>query len=120
MKAPLDPKRIEEARALRKSGLSYVQIGKRLGCSDNCVRKYCTGVQINVPNAPSCPKCGQILPAGERFCYMCGTQILTEREKIIRNLENLRSIAMLIPETSRDSALAAVNGAVNYLKNLED
>lgn len=120
MRAPLDKKKVAEAREMRKAGLSYVQIASRLGVSANCVHKYCVDVQVDVPNAPHCPKCGQVLPVGAKFCYMCGIRIFTDREKIILDLERMRNFAMLIPETSRDFAMEVINKAVAYLKRLED
>ena len=113
---------IAEARRLRATGMPYLAIAKTLGTSDNGIRRYCEDVLINqMPPMPlSCPDCGQALPKEARFCYMCGTKILTEREKIVRDLEHLRNIVMFIPETRRDSTLQTINGAVKYLKNLED
>lgn len=113
---------IAEARKLRAAGMPYVQIAKRLGTSDNGIRMYCLDVKPNVvpQDGKCCPDCGQALPKEARFCYMCGARILTEREKIVQELEHMRNIIMFVPENRRDSVMDAVNHAIKYLKSLED
>jgi transcriptional regulator len=113
---------IAEARKLRASGMSYVKIAKKLGTSDNGIRLYCQDVKPTVAPLDNklCPECGEALPQKARFCFMCGTRILTEREKIVQELDHMRNIIMFIPENRRDSVMDAVNHAIKYLKSLED
>lgn len=124
MRKPLSDDKIAKARELRASGMSYVQIGKEVGASDVCVRTYCMDIDVDtkrkMPEAVCCPSCEQKLPRKARFCYMCGTKILTEKEKVIQNLEKVRNLVVFLPETRRDSTLEAINNAVKYLKSLED
>ena len=112
---------IAEARKLRAAGVNYREIARRLGTSDNGIRTYCVDIKPNVvpQDVKHCPECGEALPQKAHFCFMCGTRILSEREKVVQNLCNLRKIAMLIPETSRDKAMSAVNDAIQYLEKLE-
>ena len=121
MRARLSDETVAKARELRATGMSYTQIARELGTSDNGIRKYC--MDVCVPAFPlgevHCPDCGELLPPQAKYCYMCGTRIYTEKEKLIRSLERMRGIVMLLPETSRDTTLTTINNTIKYLESLE-
>lgn len=82
-------------------------------------------VLIFTPNISNPPKSyaqsvGRFSPPQAKFCFACGTKILTQRETVIEQLSATRSSSTLLPERARDAFLAAVNGAIRYLEGLPD
>lgn len=59
-------------------------------------------------------------PPQAHFCFICGTKILTEREKVIEQLSSIRGSFALVPENARDRFMNAVNTAIRYLEGLDE
>ena len=117
-KAHLTPAEKAEIIRLRAAGVPFSKIGKQLNRSPNACSDYYSKYQQSAEKL--CPKCGQILPPQAKFCFACGTKILTQRETVIEQLSATRSSSTLLPERARDAFLAAVNGAIRYLEGLTD
>ena len=117
-KAHLTPEEKAEIIRLHAAGMPFREIGQRLNRSYNACFNFYSRYQQSAEKL--CPKCGQVLPSQAKFCFACGTRILTQRETVIEQLSNARSSSTLLPERARDAFLAAVNGAIRYLEGLPD
>lgn len=110
------PDRIAEFKALRDAGYSIRAISEKTSFSYSTVSKYLRQTAAD----KKCPKRGQALPPQARFCFACGSKILTQRESVIEQLSDIRGAFTLVPSNARDSFIAAINGAISYLEGLPD
>ena len=116
----LSPHEIEEIRGLHRAGFSNREIAEKTGRSLGSINNYVKAQGSDKSPEKKCPKCGQLLPHQARFCFICGTKILTQRESVIEQLSHTRDSFALIPSNARDAFIAAVNGAISYLEGLPD
>ena len=110
------PNKIAEFNTLRDAGYSIRAIARETNFSCPTVSKYLRQTAAD----KKCPKCGQALPPQARFCFACGSKILTRRESVIEQLSDIRNAFALLPSNARDSFIAAINGAISYLEGLPD
>lgn len=121
----LDKATIQNVLDLRKQGLSYLKIGRMLGYSDVTIRKYCLlheqeeNNKVDVPPHSVCPECGEKLPTRAKFCYMCGTRILSPAELLLKDLYHMRSRANDAVELDREKLVAALDGAISFIEEKE-
>lgn len=115
----LEPEKIDEIRRLRAAGMSYASIGREVGVSDVTAARYSGDVEINtsayVESGVCCEKCGEPLPKRAKFCFMCGTKIMSEGEKLALRVSTLRRIYSMLPEGMRDETISVLNDVVAYL-----
>lgn len=116
MSKSLSEHEINEIIGLHQSGFSNAEIQEKTGRSDFVIRKYIR----QKTEIKKCPKCGQVCPPQAHFCFICGTKILTEREKVIEQLSSIRGSFALVPENARDRFMNAVNTAIRYLEGLDE
>ena len=66
-------------------------------------------------NIPVCPKCGNALPAGSKFCNLCGAKILTEKEQVAENLK--KAAGLCAGCINADEIRQAIFAAVKFLED---
>jgi hypothetical protein len=118
----LDKATIQNAIDLRKQGMSYLKIARALGCSDVTIRKYCLeyeqaeAVKTAAPVTNTCHTCGEVLPVRAKFCYMCGTRILSDAERLLNDLHHMRKRAADALELDREKLVSALDKAIAYIE----
>lgn len=66
-----------------------------------------------------CKYCGsKINPIQAVYCCQCGKMILTDKEKIIKELQELTKHFIIIGHTNRDKYIADINKIIKDVKNL--
>lgn len=81
--------------AQRQNRIAYVPKQERTNVCDRCKRT------VSVP--------------GARFCPYCGSDIRTEAMKVQDSLSSLLSITNLIPDSTRDTFVKTIRGAIRLL-----
>lgn len=123
---PLPTEKVEEIRRLRAEGMSYAAIGRTVGVSDVTAARYCGGIEKKKREQPEpeptikCPACGEELPQRAKFCFMCGTKIMTKREKLALRVSTIRSVYDLLPDDRRDEFMSVMNDVLAFLDNKEE
>jgi transposase-like protein len=67
------------------------------------------GAKPRRPRKSVCSKCGA--PSATRdsqFCHICGNELLTEKQKILRLIDKLAEPVNLLPEASRNSFVSDI------------
>lgn len=88
--------------------LSRREIANKWGCCVSSVHKV-----VN-QNTPLCSKCGNVAPAGSKFCNICGTHILTKKERVAENLK--KAAGLCAGCINADEIRQAIFDAVNFLE----
>lgn len=97
---------------MRDAGYTYRQIQSEVGCSSATIYK----ILKEREGQKVCPKCGEILPHNAKFCFVCGTKILTKREWAAEDLAHIADLYKFLPETARDEFIRAIRAAISMLK----
>lgn len=120
----ITPEKAEQIKILRKTGMSRSDIAKELGVSPMSVTRYSRDVEDSTPELVEtgvrCEQCGEPLPKRARFCFICGTKIMSEREKLALRVSTLRRIYSVLPEAMRDEAVSVLNDVLAYLDKEEN
>lgn len=66
-------------------------------------------------NIPVCPKCGNSLPVRSKFCNLCGTKVLTEKEQVAENLK--KAAGLCAGCINADEIRQAIFAAVKFLED---
>lgn len=94
---------------IAENKLEKIQIAAKWGISPQSVHA------IKRKNIPVCPKCGNALPAGSKFCNLCGAKILTEREQVAENLK--KAAGLCAGSINADEIRQAIFAAVKFLED---
>lgn len=97
---------------MRDAGYTYRQIQSEVGCSSATIYK----ILKEREGQKVCPKCGEILPPNAKFCFLCGTKILTAGEQICEHLHKILDHYKFIPETARDNFIHTIRAAIAYIQ----
>lgn len=97
---------------MRDAGYTYRQIQSEVGCSSATIYK----ILKEREGQKVCPKCGEILPPNAKYCFVCGTKILTQREQVAEDLAHIADLYKFLPETARDEFIRAIRAAISMLK----
>lgn len=95
-------------------GRSSVEIAEEVGCHPTHIPKIWSDHQKKT--AKSCPKCACVSPNHANFCYHCGTELLTEKDKILRKVESLRSYIVHLPENRAKEFDTLTKEVLDYIK----
>ena len=92
------------------------EIADACGCSinyvDACVKEF--------REKRKCPKCGE--PAskiGAMYCSMCGTPLISEKEKVMNGLERDLSTFVTYRLDIPKEDILAINAAIQYIEDAE-
>lgn len=96
-------------RDIADDRMTIRQIADKWGVSSQTVQK------IKKERVPVCPKCGNALPAGSKFCNLCGAKILTEKEQVAENLK--KAAGLCAGCINADEIRQAIFAAVKFLED---
>jgi predicted RNA-binding Zn-ribbon protein involved in translation (DUF1610 family) len=97
---------------LKKHGLSSNTVIKVID-SNNIPRRQ----KRHKKTARRCSHCGALIEISEaKYCPFCGHDIMTECERMQRDLKNLVSLTAVIPQSDRDRFRDTILKAVAFIK----
>lgn len=97
---------------MRDAGYTYRQIQSEVGCSSSTIYK----ILKEREGQKVCPKCGDILPPNAKFCFVCGTKILTQREQVAEDLAHIADLIEMAARMARINSSRAIRAAISMLK----
>lgn len=106
------PETKEKILHMRMAGYPQKIIAQQTGTSLSTV----TRLLRERKGEKRCPKCKEALPINARYCFVCGTKILTRREQVAEDLAHIADLYKFLPETARDEFIRAIRAAISMLK----
>ena len=110
-------------RMYQDKSVRFDDICKKHGLSCNTVMRVIDS--NNIPRRQNrhkkterkCSHCGGVIElSGARYCPYCGHDIMTECERLQRDLKNLVSLTAVIPQSDRDRFRDTILKAVAFIE----
>ncbi len=70
---------------------------------------------IKRASTPVCLNCGRGLPIGSKFCNLCGSKVLTEKEQVVENLK--KAAGLCAGSINADEIRQSIFAAVKFLED---
>ena len=105
-------------------GFTYREAGARKGGPCGTISSHMTekrkkegGVKGNKLPKRRCPRCGTVIDSPKmKFCWNCGEDIRSEELLLLENIEELLSIASLLPSSQSERTIHISLKIEDYLK----